>query len=138
MAAHAAMSSSRTASASASTAAGPSARQAERAIHAPGEVHRGRPGGAEASGAIADGRVVAREPGASSATPIAPATPSAGRAAHGQPPDRVDQRIERRDPQHDQLVGEPGLVDEADLAVDPVDRPHGPPIFAGGRTCPVR
>ena len=57
---------------------GPPARQRERPVDGPGEVHRGRPAARSRSAPRPDGRVVVRVPRPRAATPNAPATPSAG------------------------------------------------------------
>ena len=101
----------------------------QRAVRAPGKVDRGWPCGAEPGGTVADGGlVVGMEPCQERDAERAGDTQRRG-PAHGQAADRVDECLERVDPQEQELVGEPGLVDEADGAVDPVDRPigHGGP-----------
>ena len=131
MAAQAAMSSSRIRRASDSTAPCPSGRHAQRAVDAPGEVDRRRAGIAQALRAGSHGTLVVRVARGQERDPEPARHAQRRSAAHREPRDRIDQLVELRDAQHDQLVGQARLVDEVDLPVDPVDGPHGRPIFAG-------
>ena len=117
------MSSSRIASASASTASAPSSSRAsarstpQARFTAVGRAARSR--AAPARTVVRIGDIAGQERHAHRTCHA-----ERRRAADGERRDRVDQRVERGDAQHDELVGEAGLVDEVDLAVDPVDRAH--------------
>ena len=105
----------------------------ERPVHAPGEVDGGRPGGAQGAGIGPDPVGIgglATPPGEERDAHRARHA-ERRRAADREPRDRIDERVEGRDPEHDELVGEAGLVDELDPAVDPVDGARHRPIFAG-------
>ena len=105
----------------------------ERPVHAPGEVDGGGTGGAQGAGVGPDPVGVgglATPPGEERDAHRARHA-ERRRAADREPRDRIDEGVEGRDPEHDELVGEAGLVDELDPAVDPVDGARHRPIFAG-------
>src|SRR5690606_41416540 len=47
-----------------------------------------------------------------------------GRTPYGEPAEGADQLVRGVDAERHELVGQPGLVDELDRAVHPVDGPH--------------
>ena len=117
----AAMSSSRIASASARTAAGPSgSRASARSVPQARLTAVGR----AARSLAAPSRTAASSPGVRGRQERhahGPGDAQRRGATDREPDDGVDEVVERRDPEDDELVGEAGLVDEADLALDPVD-----------------
>ena len=103
-------------------------------VHAPAKVDGGRPGGAQGGGIGPDPVGITGLAGSAGEQRHAHRARHAQRrrAAHRESPDGVDERVQRRDPEHDELVREAGLVDQLDPAVDPVDGARHRPIFAGG------
>ena len=127
MAPQAAMSSSRIASASARTAARALRQPGQRPVRAPGQVDRRGSRSAQPGGTLTDRHLVARIARRQKRHAHGPSDTQRRSATDREPEDGVDEVVESRDPQNHELVGEAGLVDEADLALDPVDGPvtHG-------------
>ena len=103
----------------------PSDKPCERPINAPGEVDGRRSGGAQAGSTLADEDLVAWMAGGEERHAHGPGDAQRRGAADREPDDGVDEVVHIGDPEDDELIGEARLVDEADLALDPVDGPVG-------------